>query len=129
MTSPNNYCPASPLPSSMLVVPIIVVISSRIPLTINPAALEITLKRGCMHPRFDIYVGGSALTVEYNLTSAHSNFSTSQLHTQRSLNIAKTSLHSQRGDTTPLNFKVVRQRPLKNCPLRVFYHSAYYFQV
>ena len=49
-------------------------------------------------------MGGSALNAEYKLVSVQSYSSTSQLRTEKSLNAAETSLHSQRGNTTSLKF-------------------------
>ena len=89
MISPANFHPVSLLPSSTLVVPLKLVTSSGILPTTHSTAPAIALKRGGMYPIFVIYVAGSALAVEYKLTSTHSYSSTSQLHTQRSLNMAK----------------------------------------
>ena len=62
------------------------------------------VKRGGKHPIFGTYVGGAALDSAYKLTTKFSYSSTSQLRTEKSLNVAETSLHSQKGSTTLLKF-------------------------
>merc|ERR1740124_1351391 len=79
------------------------------PPTPSPIASSTTsshpmLKRGGGHPIFGTYVGGSGLNTEYKLTSVQSYSSISQLRTEKSLNAAETSLHSQKGNTTSLKF-------------------------
>jgi len=49
-------------------------------------------------------VSGDALTSDYKLTSPNSYSSTSQIRSNRSLNMAETSLHAFRINTTSLNF-------------------------
>ena len=63
-----------------------------------------TIKRGGTHPIFGTYVGGSPLTIEYKLSEADGYNSTSQLRSEKSLNLAETALHAQRNDTTSLKF-------------------------
>ena len=62
-----------------------------------------TLKRGGKHPIFGIFVGGSPLDKDYKLTDAGYS-STSQLRSEKNLNVAETSLFKQRSDTTSLKF-------------------------
>ena len=62
------------------------------------------LKRGGTHPIFGIYVGGSSLDKHYNLTNKNGYSSTSQLRSEKSLNLAENSLYTQRDDTTSLKF-------------------------
>ena len=61
-------------------------------------------RRGGKHPIFGIYVGGDQLTEEYKLASTFSYTSTSQIRSERSLNVAENALHTQRADTTTLKF-------------------------
>jgi len=61
-------------------------------------------KRGGAHPIFGVYVGGDSLTSEYKLLSPNSYSSTSQIRSNRSLNIAETSLHALQVSTTSLKF-------------------------
>lgn len=73
--------------------------------TTSPAPPPLpTLKRGGRHPIFGIYVRGSALNQEYKLTCAQSYSSTSKLRTEKSINMAETSFHSQQGNITSLKF-------------------------
>ena len=61
------------------------------------------LKRGGKYPIFGTYVGESPLDNSYKLTNAgHS--STTQLRTEKSLNIAETSLYAKRNETASLKF-------------------------
>lgn len=61
-------------------------------------------RRGGKHPIFGIYVGGDRLTEEYKLASAFSYSSTSQIRSEKSLNVAEIVLHAQRSSTTTLKF-------------------------
>jgi len=62
------------------------------------------IKRGGMHPIFDIFVEGLPLTPEYALSTSNGYSGTSQLRSKKSLNLAENSLYSQRNDTTTLKF-------------------------
>jgi len=56
------------------------------------------LRRGGRHPIFGIYVGGDALDTNYELELPFSYTNTSQIRSERSLNIAETALHAQRAE-------------------------------
>lgn len=62
------------------------------------------LKRGGTHPIFGIYVGGSPLYTDYKLTDKNGYSSTSQLRSEKSLNLAENSLYAQRDDSTSVKF-------------------------
>ena len=59
---------------------------------------------GGTHPIFGIFLGGDDLTNNYKLASSITHTSTSQLRSERSLNIAETNLHNQQADLTPAQF-------------------------
>jgi len=67
-------------------------------------SIETKPRRSGTHPIFEVYVGGDALTSDYKITSPHSYSSTSQIRSEHSLNIAETSLHDLRSNTTSLKF-------------------------
>ena len=60
-------------------------------------------KRGT-HPIFGFYVGGNILENLYSLTSSDTYWSTSQLCSEKGLQVAEISLHSQRNDTMSMKF-------------------------
>ena len=65
---------------------------------------SLTVKRGGSHPIFGIYVGGSPITSKYKLSQPDGYNSTSQLRSEKSLNLVETALHTKRDDTTTLKF-------------------------
>ena len=60
--------------------------------------------RGGEQPIFGVYVGGDALTSNYKLASPNSYSSTFQLCSKKGLQVVKSALHSQRINTTSLQF-------------------------
>ena len=64
----------------------------------------LVFKHGGQHSIFEIYVGGSSLDASYKLTNQNGYSSTSQLRSEKSLNLAENSLYTQRDDTTSLKF-------------------------
>jgi len=61
-------------------------------------------RKGGTHPIFGVYVGGDALISDYKLTFTYSYSRTSQIRSERSFNIAETSLYALQIDTTSLKF-------------------------
>ena len=62
-------------------------------------------KRGGTHPIFGLYMGGDALDTSYKFVSGSSVYSsTSQLRSEKGLQVAESSLHNQRNNTTSLKF-------------------------
>ena len=61
-------------------------------------------KRGGKHPIFGLYVGGDVLTSEYKLAYQYTYSSTSQLQSEKGLQVEEISLHSQTNNTTSLKF-------------------------
>ena len=61
-------------------------------------------KRGDEHPIFGVYIGGDALTSNYKLASPESYSRTSQLRSEKVLQVADSTLHSQQNSTTSLKF-------------------------
>jgi len=61
-------------------------------------------KRGGTHPIFGLYVGGDALTNMYHLASSDTYSSTSHLRGDKVLQVAESSLHSQRNYVTSIKF-------------------------
>ena len=75
-------------------------------MTSSTTSTTVTLlpRRGGKHPIFGIYVGGDRLTETYELASSFSYSGTSQIRSERSLNVAETSLHTQRANATTPKF-------------------------
>lgn len=57
-----------------------------------------------MHPIVGFYFRGNALTITRCLVSDHTHSSTSQLHSDKCIQLAKISLHTRQNNTTSMKF-------------------------
>ena len=87
---------STPLPST----PVTIIVTT---LTIM-SSTSVSQKRWGTHPIFGIYVEGTPLAAEHTLNAPHSYSSTSKIRSERSLNVAETSLHLQRINIMSLKF-------------------------
>ena len=82
-------------------------VSSVIPAAIKTSTYSSNLpdpRRGGRHPIFGIYMVRDAIDTNYELKSPFSYINTSQICSERSLNISKTTLHTQRAELVSLKF-------------------------